>query len=173
MIRDKEGLREPFEISDGVIIPTGVYEFDQYYIEAIAGPQRRVSGNFTYQSGDFYSGDARTLKGALRWRPSSHFRSNIEYEYNDVSLPQGDFIVRLVRMQFDIVFSNTLSWVNLIQYDNISETVGLNSRLHWLPEAGREAFIVFNHNLSDPDRDNHFVSTYGDLTVKLAYTWRF
>lgn len=172
LIRDKEGLREPFEISDGVIIPPGIYEFDQSYLEASAGPQRRVSGNFTYQNGDFYGGKALTLKGALRWRPSSHFRSNIEYQYNDVSLPQGDFTVRLVRLEFDIVFSNTLSWVNLIQYDNVSETAGINSRLDWIPKAGREAFIILNHNLADLNRDSHFVSTYGDLTLKLNYTWR-
>jgi Carbohydrate family 9 binding domain-like/Domain of unknown function (DUF5916) len=172
-IRDEEGLRDPFEISDGVIIPPGVYEFDQYYLEGVAGPQRRVSGNFVYQGGDFYDGEQLSLKGAIRWRPSKHLRTNFEYEYNDVSLPQGDFTVRLIRMQFDAVFSNTLSWVNLIQYDNVSETLGFNSRLDWIPEAGHEAFLIFNHNLADPNHDHHFVSTYSDVTVKLAYTWRF
>jgi hypothetical protein len=71
------------------------------------------------------------------------------------------------------VFSSTLSWVNLIQYDNISETAGLNSRVHWIPEAGREGFLVLNHNVEDLDRDNSFHSSFAELTVKFGYTFRF
>jgi hypothetical protein len=73
----------------------------------------------------------------------------------------------------DIVFSSTLSWVTLFQYDNVSETIGINSRIHWIPQAGREAFIVLNHGLEDLDRDNSFHSANGNLTLKLSYTFRF
>jgi len=81
--------------------------------------------------------------------------------------------VRLVAFRADVVFSSTLSWVNLVQYDNVSETVGVNSRLHWIPEAGREAFVVLNHNLQDFDRNDSFHSSSADLTLKFAYTFRF
>jgi hypothetical protein len=71
------------------------------------------------------------------------------------------------------VFSSTVSWVTLLQYDNFSETVGINSRLHWIPQAGREAFIVLNHGLQDFDRDDTFKSANADLTLKYSYTFRF
>ncbi len=61
-----------------------------------------------------------------------------------------------MRAGFDFAFSPTLSWVNLIQYDNVSEVAGINMRLHWIPEAGREVFFVINHNVEDLDRDNEF-----------------
>ena len=59
------------------------------------------------------------------------------------------------------------------QYDDVSETAGVNTRLHWIPEAGREAFVVLNHNLQDFDRDNSFESTAADLAIKFNYTFRF
>jgi hypothetical protein len=70
-------------------------------------------------------------------------------------------------------FSATLSWTNLIQYDNISENLGINSRLHWIPKAGQQAFIVLNWGLIDPDKDNSFDSTLADLSLKFNYTFRF
>ena len=53
------------------------------------------------------------------------------------------------------------------------ETMGINARLHWIPEAGREAFIVLNHNLQDFDRNNRFNSASADLALKFNYTFRF
>ena len=56
--------------------------------------------------------------------------------------------------------------MNLIQYDNATETTGINSRLHWVSEAGRELFIVLNHNLEDFDRDGVNHSDTADFTIK-------
>ena len=63
--------------------------------------------------------------------------------------------------------------MNLIQYDNVSENLGLNSRLHWIPQAGREGFIVLNRNMTDLDRDDSFTPVAADLAAKFSYTWRF
>ena len=66
-----------------------------------------------------------------------------------------------------------LTWINLVQYDNNSEILGVNSRLHWIPKAGREGFIVLNHNVQDFDKNNSFHSALSDLNVKFSYTFRF
>ncbi|HEX5048189.1 MAG TPA: hypothetical protein VFX89_13805, partial [Gammaproteobacteria bacterium] len=80
---------------------------------------------------------------------------------------------RILTTGFDIVFSSRLSWTNLIQYDNVSEIMGVNLRLNWIPEAGKEFFLVINHNLEDFDRDNTFRSAAADIVAKLSYTFRF
>jgi len=172
---NKEVITDFFEISDGVIIPPGEYSFDEHGFDLSTGNQRTLFGTLTYRTGEFYDGYRLRLRlrGALTWAPSKHFRAGVSYDFNDVDLPQGDFLVRLVTLQADIVFSPTLSWVNLIQYDNVSETAGINSRLHWIPEAGREAFIVLNHNLQDTDKNGSFHSSQADMTLKLNYTFRF
>ena len=170
---NKEVVLTPFEISEGIFIEPGEYSFDESGFDITTGGHRTFSGSLNYRAGEFYNGERLMLNGSLIWAPSRNFRARIGYDFNDVELPQGDFVVRLVTLQADIVFSSTLSWVNLIQYDNVSETAGINSRLHWIPEAGREAFIVLNHGLEDFDRDNSFNSLQADLTLKFNYTFRF
>ena len=170
---NKEVVTDSFEIAEGVVIPPGEYSFDEYGFDLSTGNQRILSGALNYRTGEFYDGDRLMLRGELAWAPSVHFRAGVSYDFNDVHLPQGNFVVRLVTLQADIIFSSTLSWVNLIQYDNVSETAGINSRLHWIPEAGREAFIVFNHSLQDADRNDSFHSSQADMTVKFNYTFRF
>jgi hypothetical protein len=168
-----EGLQEPFEISTDVIVPTGEYDFDFYGFEIETGQHRKVAGALEYQNGELFGGSQLALQSRITWRPSPHFRASVGYDYRDINLPEGDFIARTVRLQADIVFSSTLSWVNLVQYDNDSDIVGINSRLHWIPEAGREGFLVLNHNLQDWDEDGTFRSTSADLVVKMSYVFRF
>ncbi len=70
-------------------------------------------------------------------------------------------------------FSPTLYWINLLQYDIISEELGINTRLQWIPRAGQEGFIVLNYNMQDLDKDNQFETAYSDLSIKFKYTFRF
>jgi hypothetical protein len=60
-----------------------------------------------------------------------------------------------------------------VQYDNVSEGAGINSRLYWIPEPGREMYLVLNWGMVDLDKDNSFTSTSNDLTLKYNYTFRF
>ena len=121
----------------------------------------------------FYDGNRDDSFVELVWKPSPHFGASLSYDYSDVDLPQGSFVTRLVRAGIDFVFSSKLSWVNLIQYDNVTETAGINMRLHFIPQAGRELYFVVNHNAEDIDRDNDFRSLTSDITAKVSYTFRF
>ncbi|HLF12522.1 MAG TPA: carbohydrate binding family 9 domain-containing protein [Gammaproteobacteria bacterium] len=178
-VANREVLREDFAIytaADGsrqVIIPAGDYTFTDYRVGLDSGDQRSLALRFAVSWGEFYAGDRIQPNVEFGWRPSEHFRLGLNYQVNDIELPQGDFMVRLSSLRLQLVFSSTLSWVNLIQYDNLSETVGINSRLHWIPQAGREGFIVLNHNLADRDQNDSFHSTNADMSVKFSYTWRY
>lgn len=172
-VATKESINDSFEIAPGLVISPGHYSFNGTMIELQTGGQRRLSGRVVYHDGDFFDGGRQGLLATITWRPTEHFRGHISYDINDIELPQGDFVTRLVRVQFDIAFSSKLSWVNLIQYDNVSEIAGINSQLQWVPEAGKEAFFVINHNLADIDKDNRFNSARSDLTAKFTYTFRF
>jgi hypothetical protein len=172
-IASKEVLYEPFEISDGVVLPPGEYSFAEAKMALETGGHRALSGTVRFAQGDFYSGERVNIEGELTWRPSRYFALSGQYEYIGVDLPQGDFVTRLVQVRTDGAFSSRLSWSNLVQYDNDSEVMGFNSRLQWVPEMGRETYLVFNHELEDPDRNNRFRSTNADLVVKLGYTFRF
>jgi hypothetical protein len=170
---EKEGVRLPFEIFEDIIIPPGDYSFDQLRVGVSTGPHRRFVTSASYASGDFYDGDIATISTSVEWIPMPRFRASLSYDYNDVHLPQGDFVLRLARTGIDFIMSSKLSWVNLIQYDNATQTTGINSRLHWIPEAGRELFIVLNHNLEDFDGDGTNHSDTADFTIKYRHTFRY
>ena len=171
--KNKEVLSQPFEISSGVIIPKKLYSFDRYSFGFSAAGRRRTSGSFFYRGGDFYDGTMETLIGSLSRNFSNHFRTSMSYAFRVINLPQGDFVTRLVSWRTEFIFSSRWAWVNLIQYDNVSEIIGINSRLEWIPEAGREAYLVINHNVEDFDLDNRFHSARSDIAVKFNYTFRF
>jgi hypothetical protein len=189
--QQKEGLRVPFTVSRGVTIPAGTYSFNNVNLSLRSADQRAFGGGLFINNGDFYDGERTSYTTFIGWR-SPHFRANLNYQLNEVSFPgkgsellssgqprcvelDCEFTTRVVRLSLETIFSSRLSWVNLIQYDNVSETVGLNSRLHWIPQAGREGFLVLNHNVRDdpltPDDDFH--SSFAEVTLKYSYTFRF
>ncbi len=169
----KENLITPFEISSGIVIPVGEYQFRSTGMMVQFSEHRRFSGRVRVVDWSFYEGERLEMLGEMTWRPSPKFRGRVSYDMSEIELPQGDFETRLVSLGVDYVFSSTLSWVNLIQYDNVSETTGVNMRLHWIPEAGRELYFVINHNLQDFDRNNSFESLAADFTLKYTHTFRF
>jgi Carbohydrate family 9 binding domain-like/Domain of unknown function (DUF5916) len=178
---NKEVVAEDFVIyednsPDGmrqVIVPAGSYSFEDIGFSISTGNQRRISGGLTYRNGDFYDGTRTNVGGNVEWRPSANFNLRFAYDLNDVELPGGAFTTRLIQLRAEYVFSLRLSWSNLIQYDNVSEVLGFNSRLRWVPRPGQEGFIVLNHNLQDVDKDGNFQSQLSDLSVKFSYTFRF
>ena len=170
---DTEVLTQPFRIYPGVIIPVGEYDFENHGIEFRSASFRKLSGRIAFIDGTFYSGDQSRVFGNVTWQPSPKIRTNVGFNITDVKLPQGEFITRLLTAGVDYIFSNTLSWVNLVQYDNISETIGINMRLNWIPQAGQEFFFVVNHNMQDIDLDNRFHTSYSSVTAKFSYTFRY
>ena len=162
-----------FDISEGVTIPAGTYAFDQYCANFNTSQFRSLSGHGYYCGGDFYDGTQNALGGALTWRPSEHFRFSAGYDYNDIELPGGSFTTRLMSFRGEIAFTNTWYWENLVQYDNVSYSLGVNSILRWVPRAGREMVLVVNREYIDFIRQQHFNRVSGDITFKFSYTFRF
>ncbi len=169
----KENLTEPFEISEGVVIPPGDYAFDTWRAEVATGPDRALSATVSVEEGEFFDGNKLTVGSELRWRPSKYFDLGVTYTVDDVELPQGEFTTRLASVDTAVAFSNELAWVNLMQYDNISDTVGINSRLQWITDEGRNVFFVVNHSFVERPLDGEFHSATTDVTLKVDYTFRF
>ena len=172
----REGLAAPFEIVPGIIVPAELYTLESWGVQLATATYRKLvvrARLVDYRDDGFYEGNRDDRFIELVWKPSPHFGASMSYDFADVDLPQGSFVTRLVRAGVDFVFSSKLSWVNLIQYDNVTETAGINMRLHFIPQAGRELYFVVNHNAEDFDRDNEFHSLSSDITAKVSYTFRF
>jgi hypothetical protein len=170
---NKEQLVEVFPIHEDVDILPGLYSFGYYCIGTGSGPHRDLAGEFWYCDGEFFDGDSVSVTASLTWRPSAHFKFSILYDVNDIELPEGKFTTRLSSIRADIAFTNTWSWENFIQWDNVSNGLGINSILRWLPRAGREMVFVINREFEDPNQTRSFKSTYSDIAFKVSYTFRY
>ena len=169
----KEQIVEPFEISEGIFIPSGTYSFSDYCLNGYTGNHRSIATYLSFCDGEFYDGNSTNINAGLIWRPNPHFKFDLNYNVNDIDLPQGSFIVRLLSLRADVAFSSTWSWENFIQYDNVSDGLGINSILRWLPQAGREMVFVINREFQHYHQTRHFKSVSADVALKLSYTFRF
>jgi hypothetical protein len=178
-VQFREVIPQPFVIyrarngTKTVTIPAGNYTWNEGFVGMTLGGQRKLSGGMQIWSGEFYDGTHFQKTGNLTWRPNSHIAATLTASENAIKLPGGDFTVRLFGLNAQYVFSSTLSWSNLLQYDNVSENLGLNSRLHWIPRAGEQLFVVLNWGMVDDDNQNRFTSVMADLSVRFMYTFRF
>jgi len=169
----REVLTEPFEVSEGVIIAPGDYEYAGYSVEVDMATERAIAPSFSIGEGDFYDGTRRQLEGGVDWRPNNRWFLGASYEYNDIELPGGSFTTRLIQLSANVAFNVRWSWVNLIQYDNVSDTAGINSRLRFNRRAGEDLYIVWNHSSDALAAFSGLSSRGSEFTVKYSRTFRF
>ena len=170
--RNQETVLEDFELFDRLNVPAGDYEFDRYRAEIATGRQRPLRVVLSVQDGEFFGGDRLEKFVELQWRQSAHFYLGASFTENVVELPSGNFTSHLASLRSDVAFNSRWSWSNLLQYDNTSDRLGINSRLRFIPEAGKEVLLVLNHG-ADVHRNNSVTSTQNQLNLKVSYTFRY
>ena len=95
----------------------------------------------------------------------------LESDRKWVSLPDGDFVAQIYRLNLNFLFTPSLSWYNFVQYENQRETMGWQSRFQWIIKPGKEVFLTFNSPLIDPLE--RFQPEIYEARVKVKYTIRF
>ena len=170
--RNKEVVLDDFMLFDRLNVPAGEYEFDRVRAEIATGQQRPVRVVLSVQDGEFFGGDRLEKFVEVLWRQSAHFSLSASFTENVVDLPSGSFTSHLAGLRTDIAFNSKWSWSTFAQYENANDVFGLNSRLRYLPEAGKEMVLVLNHG-GTVDPSNRFHSTQSNLNLKFTYTFRY
>ncbi len=167
-----EVVRDEFDLFGRVNIPAGEYNFNRVRAELISGMQRPVRVLLSVQSGGFFGGDRLEKFVELQWRQSAYFFMALGFTENVVDLPSGSFTSHLGSLRTDVAFNSKWSWSNFLQYDNTGDVFGVNSRLRYVPDAGKEVVLVLNQG-GVVDSENHFASTQSDINLKFSYTFRY
>ena len=77
----------------------------------------------------------------------------------------------MIRARLNLYLTPDISWSNFIQFDNVTDVLGINSRFRWIVDPGNELFVVLNQTY---DRDGSSLRvTSSELTTKLGWTFRF
>jgi hypothetical protein len=144
VVRAFERLDNPFRVGTGVTIPPGRYGFTNTRISYQFGPQRRVSGTASFQTGNFYDGTIRSygVSGA-RVVVSDHLSLEPGVTVNRIDLPVGELDQTLLRSRADYGFTARMFASALLQYNSSDRTFSSNLRFRWEYRPGSELFIVW------------------------------
>jgi hypothetical protein len=147
-VADYEALAEPFTLAPGVTIPAGEYRFNRYSIRGNTPESRPLVFYGNVSGGDFYTGTLKSTSLELTWTsPDGKLQFGVENENNFGYLPQGDFIIRLTQVNATWSFTPDLALSTFLQHDSLTDEIGINARLQWIIQPGRELFVVFNHGI--------------------------
>ena len=172
-----ERLTDPFPIADTVVIPPGTYHWTRWRLEAQFASKRPVSGQISWWFGGFYGGQLSELiaTGSVRFTPWLIVELNATRNVGD--LPEGDFVQEVIGTRFRVSPSPDLQVSSYIQYDNLTRSIGSNSRLRWSFSPQGDLFLIYNHNIDETldglNRRTGWQFGSNQLLSKLQYSFRY
>lgn len=172
--RNYELLVEPFDIRrDGsIILPVNDYVNWTSEIEINTAEFRSISVNLEAEYGGFWSGTSTEVAAGVSLRPLAGLEFNPSYSRSNIELPEGDFHTDLFIFEGNWDVTTELFLTVNLQYDNLSEEVGLNNRLRWIITPGSDLFLVYNHNWKENPMGRFDTLTQAGV-LKVSYTHRF
>ena len=172
-IKNYENLDFNFNIlGDGSItVPIGDYSNLTHKIEFETANQRKLVYEIQINTGGFWSGSRTDYQNILTVRPFSGFNISFGYDHSIVKLNEGDFKTNLIRFIGDFDFSPFTSFSSNIQFDDVSEVIGMNNRFRHTIVPGSDIYLVYNHNWINLENKFKTISNIG--VTKITYTHRF
>ncbi|MFN7120387.1 MAG: hypothetical protein ACK4TA_26610, partial [Saprospiraceae bacterium] len=173
-------LAFPFSFTDeGIPLPKARYDNFGAGIEFNSDPRKL----FVYEaeaqhSWAFYNGTLTTLRLSLLYRAQPWGNFSVDFEYNDLKLPEeyGKALLFLMRPRLEINFSRNVFWTTFLQLNTQGENFNINSRFQWRFAPMSDLFIVYTDNyLVDTEtignrfRFNNFAPQNRALVFKLNY----
>jgi len=151
-----EYLEEDFEIRPGLVIPRERYNNTTFLGTLNFDRSKPINGSVNVNGGEFYSGTS--YGGGLGINVKTHYRfqANINYKYNRVKLPIGDFHTNHLSLRVRYSFSTKLfvkgffQWVDDPLENNGKDQISANIILRYIYRPGSDFYLVFSQeNLSD------------------------
>ncbi|RLE03696.1 MAG: hypothetical protein DRJ11_03525 [Candidatus Aminicenantes bacterium] len=164
--------RVPYDFSIGreAVVKAGRYQWTRYRLELDSASKRPLKIKLSWWFGGYFDGHMSQLQPCLVWRPSHRLNLTLEGEWDKGSLPTGKIDIQLARARVDIYLSPNFQILNYLQYDNLTHSLGLNSRLRYTYRSLLDVFLVFNRNWLETS--GHFRSQLNQIMLKVQYAWR-
>jgi hypothetical protein len=163
-----EGVRTPFEIFPGVVVPPGSYDHREAQLVFMSNQGVPVSVSMTSTIGGFFGGDRVSLSPTLRMRLGETLTSELSYQRNDVDLPWGSFVTNLVRTRASYSFNPRTFVQALVQYNDRADLWSMNLRFGWQQAANTGLFIVYTDTRGLYDLFDRPERTDRSLIVKFS-----
>jgi len=171
IVNQFEMLSEDFNIFEDFVVPKGNYEWWYHMIELETKGARNLWGEASYRFGDFFNGTRNDVILQANWKIAVPFFLGGTFTQSNVRLPDGKFTANIYQVNANILFSPDITLYNYFQYDNASESIGLQSRFQWILKPGNEIVLAWTSNFLKPN--DQFYMDESALRLKLKYNIRF
>ena len=139
----REGVFEAFPLS-GVEVQPGRYDHKEAQIVFNTNQGAPVSVEVRTIAGGLFGGDRFELRPSISVRTGETLSAQLEWSYNDLELPGGDFATNLGRVRVSYSFSTRMFLQALVQYNDLDDLWSSNVRFGLLSDANTGLFIVYN-----------------------------
>lgn len=170
-VNQYEMLTEDFNIFEDYVIPKGNYEWWYQVIQLETKGARNLWGEASYRFGDFFNGGRKDVIVQANWKVAVPFFLGGTFTQSNVKLPEGEFTANIYQLNANILFSPNVTLYNYFQYDNATNSIGLQSRFQWILKPGNEVILAWTSNFLKPE-DNFYMDE-SVIRLKLKYNIRF
>lgn len=164
-------LDSDFEPIDTYVIPADDYSWQSISTGYTFSRNRPLSGRISYTGGGWYNGRSNRISASGRWHPSANLEINATYTETRNRIPAGSFVTRIETLNVNYDFTPDIRLATLVQRDNVSDNLGLQSRFRWIITDGRELFLVVNSSWLR--ERGSMIPVEQDFAVKAQYAVRF
>ena len=147
--KELERLDVPFQVTEGVTIPAGIYRFWSPSVSYRSDPSRRVSMNARYAPQGFFDGRRVDWGGGINWRATSRIAAQVSFRRSDVKLAGGAFVADLASATFDLALSPEVTLRSLTQYNSTTESITTSMRFNWIYRPGSDIYIAYDELRTD------------------------
>lgn len=154
--REFDLVQTPYDIFANTSIPAGKYWYTNYGLHFGTGRGRPLYGALELNSGDYYTGKRKYYYAELNWISDMQLTLSVDYQRNEISLPQSEFATNEVGANLLYDFSTKTHTSVFAQWNNGDRELNINYRFNWEPEVGSNFYLVINH----------LVDTTGKLRTK-------
>jgi hypothetical protein len=146
VVPNYDRLPEDWEVSDGVVLPAGGYAFTNFGLQFETASHRPWGGRVEWEFGPFYSGHLDNIEAGFRFNLKGYAAFDLDANFVRGRLPEGDFKENVWQLKADFFLTPRLGLMNYIQYDDISNELGLNVRFRWEIKPGNVIYLVYSKN---------------------------
>ncbi len=165
----------PFVINarENVVVPPGDYNFNRWLIGYQGFNGRALVPGIEFERGEFYGGDRTALGLSGIWRASPHLELLGDYEFNDISLPEGAFAAHLWRARVKVPITARAIAEAFFQWNDLTQRgdkeLSTQLRFHLIYGTDSNLFVVF----SDQHRNRGLGVIERDQAIQIKSTYRF
>ncbi|MFH1998363.1 MAG: carbohydrate binding family 9 domain-containing protein [Planctomycetota bacterium] len=164
-------LDSDFEPLPGYVIPRDDYAWQSMTAGYSFSKNRPLSGNISYTGGGWYNGRSSRVSTSGQWNPSAQLEIALSFSETRTTLPAGSFTTQIQGLNINYDFTPDIRLATLVQRDNISDNLGMQSRFRWIISDGRELFLVINSSWLR--ESGALVPVEQNFAVKAQYAIRF